>query len=136
MLDTDAPLVVGPVSCVPGDIFVAHALGYLAFPAHDVVRRDVGTRPLEPLYGASVGALRHVDDDDVYVLGPPVAVREVSVVRLVPGGVTVVGFGTGYIDLRDFHVLRGELQHLPGRDGRGGTALQRLVDLDGVELGV
>src|SRR3712207_6585422 len=95
VLDAYALPVVMPVARVPGYVLVAHALGDVPPAAHDVVGGDLGLGALEPAYGARVGALRYMDDYEVYRWDPSVGVGVVAAVGRPPDRPRIVGPALG-----------------------------------------
>ena len=91
--------VVVPVACVPGYVRIVHALGHPAAPGHDVVRRGVGPWVLEPVYGTGVGALRYVNDNEVYHCDPSAGLGVVAAVGRRPDCSPVVGTALSCVEL-------------------------------------
>src|SRR3954453_22589979 len=63
VLDAYGSLVIAPIPCVPGDVFLQNRLPYDPIRrADDVVGRSLCPGILEPVYGARPGTLDDVDN--------------------------------------------------------------------------
>src|SRR5215211_4850568 len=111
----DALPVESLVARVEGYILVAHTLGYRTPPADDIVRGDVCPGVLKPVYGARIGALRYVNNDEGYHRGTPVGLGEVAAVGRPPDCSPIVGAALGGVDLGGRPIMRKKSNVFPVR---------------------